>query len=335
VNAIFTPTATNTYKTVTVEYPINVIAPSMGSGVIIFTYGYGDVLNSKNFENVPGFGAIPGSFAWNSPNKVLTTMGVANERMTFTPSDTTLYDSAEFNIRISVGKGTPTFQQNEIVITYGSKLAQVIVDYDSSVPGTVSWDTDDAALLGSVGKHTVAIIFTPDDTVNYNSVYTTVEVTVIAPTHVGTYNHDLNTKLSDIDHQESLDIGHISGSYEWEDGDHVFSETGTFTKNLIFTPDHSDHSPFTMAVMITIADNSGNGGDDGGDDNGGNGDGNGGDDDGNGSGNGNNDGNGGDDNGGSGDGNGGDDNTMIIVAIVAAVAIAGLAAAYFLFIRKP
>ena len=94
---------------------------------------------------------------------------------------------------------------------------------------------------------------------------------------------------------------------EWEEGDHVFSETGTFTKNLIFTPDHSDHSPFTMAVMITIADNSGNGGDD----------------DGNGSGNGNN------------DGNGGDDNTMIIVAIVAAVAIAGLAAAYFLFIRKP
>ncbi len=83
-------------------------------------------------------------------------------------------------------KAMPTiFWPEPAAITYGTPLSVTHLNATASVPGTFEYSLAEGDLL-KVGEHHIAVTFTPVDTTNYNTVRTSVplSVTKAAPTEI-------------------------------------------------------------------------------------------------------------------------------------------------------
>jgi CSLREA domain-containing protein len=76
-------------------------------------------------------------------------------------------------------KGTPTITWSDPAdITYGTALSATQLDAMASVPGTFSYTPGSGTVLGIGPNQTLSATFTPTDTADYNSVTTSVTITV-------------------------------------------------------------------------------------------------------------------------------------------------------------
>ena len=97
--------------------------------------------------------------------------------VTFTPSDTSAYNTATASVTLLVNKATPTVVWIPLPISYGTRLGWLQLDAFSLVPGTFTY-TPPAGTLLPAGKHELSAVFTPKDTRDYLtiSVNATLEV---------------------------------------------------------------------------------------------------------------------------------------------------------------
>ena len=106
-------------------------------------------------------------------------VGTVSQSVTFTPSDTSNYQPVSFSVNVTVLQATPliTTQPTASAITYGQTLASSsLLGGAASVPGAFAFTA--AATIPAAGTASQSVTFTPTDTVNYQTITTSVNVTV-------------------------------------------------------------------------------------------------------------------------------------------------------------
>lgn len=88
-------------------------------------------------------------------------------------------DTQPVEVKVTIAKATPTYTvPADLAATYGDTLGDV------TLPEGWAWDAPNTS-VGNVGDNTFAAIFTPSDTVNYNTVTENLMVTVSAKNITG------------------------------------------------------------------------------------------------------------------------------------------------------
>ena len=126
-----------------------------------------------------GVASVAGSFAFTTPTTV-PAIGTANQGVTFTPADTALYSTVSGTVSVTVTPAAPSVTTWPIAstISYGQNLAaSILTGGVASVPGTFAFTT--STTIPGVGSAAQGVTFTPADSVNYSTVSTTVNVTVV------------------------------------------------------------------------------------------------------------------------------------------------------------
>ncbi len=144
----------------------------------VLTYGQSLALSTLT----GGTASVTGTFAWATPSTT-PSAGTPSESVTFTPTDSTDYNTASGSVVVTVNKATPTVSEwpTASAITYGQTLASsTLTGGTASTSGTSAWTTPSTA--PTAGAPPESVTFTPTDTTDYNAVTGSVVVIVAAPT---------------------------------------------------------------------------------------------------------------------------------------------------------
>ena len=141
---------------------------------------YGQTLASSTLSG--GVASVDGSFSWTT-SSTAPSAGTSSQSVTFTPSDTTDYNTVAGTVSVTTNKATPTISSwpTASSITYGQTLASSTLSGGSgSVSGSFAWTT--SSMAPSAGTSSQSVTFTPSDTTDYTTVTGTVSVTTVQAT---------------------------------------------------------------------------------------------------------------------------------------------------------
>ncbi len=179
----FTPTDTADYNTATgtIMVTVNKATPTVTVWPTASTLAVGQALSASVLTG--GTASVAGTFAWTTPATV-PVAGADSESVTFTPTDTTDYNTVTGTVTVRVGnKTTPTVTAwpTAGVIYIGQTLASsVLTGGTASVAGTFAWTTP--TTVPPAGANAEGVTFTPTDTTDYNTFAGSVKVTVNSAT---------------------------------------------------------------------------------------------------------------------------------------------------------
>jgi hypothetical protein len=129
---------------------------------------YGTPLSATQLNATSG--GVAGTFAYTPTAGAIIPAGFQTLSVTFTPTDTTTYNSATTTVTIVVNKVTPVLTwANPTAISYGTALSATQLNATSGgVAGTFGYTPASGTVLTS-GSHTLSVTFTPTDTTDYNN----------------------------------------------------------------------------------------------------------------------------------------------------------------------
>jgi hypothetical protein len=136
---------------------------------------YGTALTSLQQDATS---TVAGMFAYSPAAGTVLVSGSQTLSVTFTPTDTTDYNTATSTVAVTVNKATPTVTWAAPgAITSGTALSSTQLDATASVPGSFVYSPASGTVLAA-GAQTLTVIFTPTDTVDYNTASVSVTLTV-------------------------------------------------------------------------------------------------------------------------------------------------------------
>lgn len=147
--------------------------------VVIMALGFGN-----NTQVV-----VPGTYVYTPPSGTVLPVGTYTLNVVFTPDNTAGYTGATGSTTITVVKATPIINwPTPAAISTTTPLSSTQLDATAtfngaSLPGTYAYTVppSSANAFGqtlSAGTHTLQVVFTPTDTVDFNSVTATVQIVV-------------------------------------------------------------------------------------------------------------------------------------------------------------
>ncbi len=176
LTATFTPNDSKKYKTATKKVSITV-----GQGMPVITWNppasiaTGTSLSSAQLNASAN---VPGTFAYSPAAGTVLSAGTYTLTATFTPNDTATYTTATASVSIKVGQGTPVITWSApSAIVVGTALGANQLNASANVPGSFVYSPAAGTVL-SVGTHTLAATFTPNDSTNYSVVTASNSITV-------------------------------------------------------------------------------------------------------------------------------------------------------------
>ena len=182
------PTAAGTYPVIATISDANYSGTTSGSLIIskatpliswpapaaIYT---GSALTSLQLNATS---STAGTFVYTpAAGTVMNAAGVQNLSVAFTPADSANYENASAGVTLTVNeKLNPviTWPAPE-AITYGTVLSATQLNASANVAGTFAYTPAAGAVLNA-GPQTLSLLFTPSDTVTYNSAMSNVSLTV-------------------------------------------------------------------------------------------------------------------------------------------------------------
>jgi alpha-L-arabinofuranosidase len=214
---------------------------------------YGQTLASSTLSG--GTASVTGSFSWTT-STTAPGAGSPSEGVTFTPTDTTDYNTVAGSVGVTVNKATPTVSAwpTASAITFLQTLASsTLSGGTASVPGAFAWTTSTTS--PSAGAPSESVTFTPTDATDYNTVAGTVNVTVNQATPTVTAWPTASAITSGQTLSSSTLTGGAAsplGTFAWTTPTLVPS-AGTPSESVTFTPsDATDYSTVTGSVTVTV-----------------------------------------------------------------------------------
>ena len=198
--------------------------------------------------------SVPGTFEYSPAAGEVLASGLQTLSVTFTPTDTANYDTAEASASLLVTRGTPSIQwPTPDPIPYGTPLSSAQLNATSSVPGTFVYVPAEGAVLAA-GTHRPSVVFTPTDSDNYLSARAAVALTVTKaepsinwptpdPIPYGTAlgNAQLNATSS------------VPGTFVYTPAAGEVLSAGPQTLLVSFTPtDTADYTKLQVTVELTV-----------------------------------------------------------------------------------
>jgi Flp pilus assembly CpaE family ATPase len=193
------------------------------------------------FEYVPGEGAM-------------LSAGRHNPAVTFTPSDSTNYTSAQGTTTLLVAKAAPTITWPAPPdIPYGTELTSDQLNAKASIPGSFVYDPDFGTLLPE-GPQTLRVSFIPDDAINFGTVDAAVAfniskarpvmITWPAPSEIA-YGTPLGFK-------ELNASAPVAGTFAYSPSMGAILPAGEHTLSVVFTPTDNHFSPADSEVNLVV-----------------------------------------------------------------------------------
>lgn len=215
---------------------------------------YGETLTSSILTG--GSASMAGNFAFTTPTTA-PDAGTAVQSVTFTPTDTTNYNTVTGSVDVTVAKADPsvTTWPTASAITYGETLtSSTLTGGSASVTGTFDFTTPTTA--PNTGTAAQSVTFTPTDTINYNTVTGSVDVTVskAAPTvtiwpvaSAVTYGQTLASSIL------SGGTASVAGTFDFTTPT-TAPNAGTAAQSVTFTPsDTANYNIVTGSVDVTVS----------------------------------------------------------------------------------
>jgi N-acetylneuraminic acid mutarotase len=175
----FTPTDTTDYAAVTasVSIVVNKATPTLtwpAPGAIV----YGTALSSAQLDAAAN---VAGTLTYSPAAGAVLGAGTQSLSVTFTPTDSTDYNATTTAVNLTVNKATPTISwPTPAAIAAGTPLGSAQLDASASAPGTFTY-TPPAGMVLPAGNQTLATVFTPSDSADYNTATASVVLVVVAP----------------------------------------------------------------------------------------------------------------------------------------------------------
>jgi FG-GAP-like repeat/Bacterial Ig-like domain (group 3)/Abnormal spindle-like microcephaly-assoc'd, ASPM-SPD-2-Hydin/FG-GAP repeat len=207
--------------------------------------------------------AVAGSFAFTTPSTAPT--ATAPQSVTFTPTDTTDYESVTGTVSIQVNKAIPTVTKwpTASAITNGQTLASAALSGgEESVAGTFAFTTP--STVPPAGNALQSLTFTPTNS-GYTTVNGTVSVQVNKATPIVTWPTAIAITSSQTLASSNLNGGSAVSPITGAGVPGSFAFTAPTTKPTItglqsvtFTPaDTADYATVTGSVTVTVKEGGG------------------------------------------------------------------------------
>ena len=215
---------------------------------------YGAALSATQLNATSG--GVAGTFVYSPVSGTVLTAGSHTLSVTFNPTDTTDYNTANGSVLLTVNKITPAITwATPSPITYGTALSATQLDATSGgVAGTMVYTPDGGTVLGA-GTQTLSVTFTPTDLTDYNTASASVTLTVgkVTPTITWatpsaiTYGTVLSTT------QLNATSGGVAGTMAYLPASGTAPAAGSQTLSVTFTPsDSTDYTTATGSVLLTV-----------------------------------------------------------------------------------
>jgi hypothetical protein len=179
LSVTFTPTDANDYNPVTTTVTLTV---NQAASVITWPgpapISYGTALSSAQLDATAN---VAGTFVYSPAAGTVLHAGIQTLSVTFTPTDTTDYSSTGASVMLTVSQVAPVIAwATPAPISYGTALSGTQLDATASVAGTFLY-TPAAGTILSGGTHTLSVVLTPTDAVDYTTATASVLLVVIQP----------------------------------------------------------------------------------------------------------------------------------------------------------
>jgi len=228
--------------------------PTVSAWPAASTITYGQTLVSSTLTG--GAASVSGTFSWTA-STTAPAAGTPRESVTFTPTDTTGYNTVAGSVVVVVNQATPTVSAwpTAGAIAYGQTLASsTLSGGTASVPGTFSWTTPATAPV--TGTASEGVTFTAADATDYNTVTGSVSVTV----NKATPTVSPWPAASAITYGQTLassplkgGAASVSGTFAWTTPT-IVPSGGTPSESVTFTPsDTTDYNTATGSVGVMVS----------------------------------------------------------------------------------
>ena len=154
------------------------------------TIVYGTALSAAQLNATASVNGInvPGTFVYSPASGAILTAGTQTLNVTFTPTDTTDFNTATGTTSIIVTQATPTITwlPNPASIVYGTALSAAQLNATATlngtpVAGTFAYNPAAGAIL-TAGTQALSLVFSPTDTVDFKVATGTATITVTKAT---------------------------------------------------------------------------------------------------------------------------------------------------------
>ena len=136
---------------------------------------YGTALSATQLDATA---SVPGSFVYNPAAGTVPAAGSQTLSVSFTPTDTTDYNSATATTTLTVNKATPIITwPSPSAVPAGTVLGSAILNASASVPGNITYSPAAGTVL-TQGTTTLTANFAPTDSADYTTASATVSLTV-------------------------------------------------------------------------------------------------------------------------------------------------------------
>ena len=248
-----------------------------GNDTLIYGQKLGELkLNSESAFFLPkgGMTYIDGTLKFENENEILP-VGTQDAKYVFIP-DNKEYKEYHGTVKVKIKKATPTLNDIKVgMIAYADKktldnvklkTGKAVVMYDGKekeISGNWKWKNPEQNL--EVGSKKYSIIFTPDDTENYETVEGEVDVKGIAgPLKVYLKNNESIIKqLKDGDMVKEIafvekkinfvneDGEKVNGTIQWEEPNKILTE-GKQQVKYIFIPENKDYQSYNGTIEVLV-----------------------------------------------------------------------------------
>jgi glucuronoarabinoxylan endo-1,4-beta-xylanase len=174
--------------------------------------------------------------------------------VTFTPTDTTAYNSATGSVILTVNQATPAIAwATPAPITYGTALSSAQLDAVTTVAGGFSYSPSLGQIL-PVGNQMLSVTFTPTDTADYTSATGSVTLSVTKPATAISWEAPTAITYGTALGGTELDAtANVPGSFSYTPAAGTVLEAGAQTLSVTFTPtDTADYQSAADSVTLTV-----------------------------------------------------------------------------------
>ena len=265
LNVTFTPTDTTSYNTATASVTLTVNAVTKTTPVITWNtpaaVPAGTALSATQLDATAN---VAGTFVYSpAAGTVESTAGQVTLNVTFTPTDTTSYNTATASVTLTVSAGslaTPTITWSApTAITYGTALSATQLNASANYAGTFAYSPASGTVL-SAGTQSLKATFTPSDPTKVASATATNSITVNKATPSITWSTPaavtVGTALSSTQLNATASFGGTSvpGTFVYSPAAGAAMNTaGAQTLSVTFTPtDTADYNSATGSVTLTV-----------------------------------------------------------------------------------
>ena len=199
--------------------------------------------------------SVPGSFAYSPASGTVLAAGSQTLSVTFTPTDTTNYTTANGNVSLTVNKAVPVITWGTpAAITHGTVLSGTQLDATANIPGTFVYAPAAGTIL-TAGSQTLSVTLTPADTTNYTTASGNVTLAVIKAAPVITWATPAPITFGTVLSGAQLNAtASVPGSFVYAPAAGTVLAAGNQSLSVTFTPTDTVNYTATNA-NVTLAVN--------------------------------------------------------------------------------